>query len=70
MYENKYWTQEEIEKYLKELGEYNRNKEAKIDMHSHTQGSDGEDSPLMLLLRAHNMGLETISFTDHNSVKG
>lgn len=70
MNENKYWTQEMVENYLKELDEYNSKEEEKIDMHNHTQGSDGEDSPLMLLLRAHRMGLKTIAITDHNSVSG
>lgn len=49
-----------VEDYLKELDEYNSKEEEKIDMHNHTQGSDGEDSPLMLLLRAYRMGLKTI----------
>lgn len=67
---NQYWTQEMVENYLKELNKYNSKEEEKIDMHNHTQGSDGEDSPLMLLLRAHRMGIKTIAITDHNSVKG
>ena len=39
-------------------------------MHNHTKGSDGDDSPLRLLLRAHSMGLRTISITDHNTIDG
>ena len=70
MEEKKYWNQEEIDEYLMQLNEYNEKNEAKIDMHNHTTGSDGNDSPLMLLLRAHRLGLKTISITDHNSVGG
>ena len=70
MDENKYWTQEQIEEYLSNLKEYDEKDELNIDMHNHTTGSDGNDSPLMLLLRAHRMGLKTISITDHNSVSG
>ncbi len=65
-----YMTQEQIDNYLKELEEYDKKEELKVDMHNHTTGSDGEDSPLMLLLRAHRMGLNTISITDHNKLGG
>ena len=65
-----YMTQEQIDNYLKELEEYDEKEELKVDMHNHTTGSDGEDSPLMLLLRAHRMGLNTISITDHNKLGG
>ena len=47
MEEKKYWNQEEIDEYLMQLNEYNEKNEAKIDMHNHTTGSDGNDSPLM-----------------------
>lgn len=52
------------------LNEYNEKSETKVDMHNHTTGSDGNDSPLMLLLRAHRLGLKTISITDHNTIGG
>ena len=70
MKENKYWTQEQIDAYIKELEDYNSKEDLKIDLHNHTLGSDGSDSPLMLLLKAKKMGLDTISITDHNSIKG
>ena len=70
MEEKRYWAQDEIEEYLAKLDEDNRRPELKVDMHNHTTGSDGNDSPLMLLLRAHSMGLKTISITDHNTVGG
>ncbi len=41
-----------------------------IDMHNHTQGSDGKQLPLRLLLRASKANKNIISMTDHNSVKG
>lgn len=70
MEEKKYWNQEEIDEYLKKLSEYNEKNEVMVDMHNHTTGSDGNDSPLMLLLRAHRLGLKTISITDHNTTGG
>ena len=65
-----YMTQEQIDNYLKELEEYDKKEELKVDMHNHTKVSDGDDSPLMLLLRAHRMGLKTISITDHDKLGG
>lgn len=70
MKEKKPWTQDEIDKYLIKLNEYNEKSKMKVDMHNHTTGSDGNDSPLMLLLRAHRLGLKTISITDHNTIGG
>lgn len=70
MREKIYWSQEQIDEYLRNLEEYDNRENLKVDMHNHTTGSDGEDSPLMLLLRAHRMGLNTISITDHNKLDG
>ena len=70
MEEKKYWSQEKIDEYLMKLEEYNEREDVEIDMHNHTTGSDGNDSPLMLLLRAHRLGLKTISITDHNAIGG
>ena len=70
MDESRYWNQEQIEEYLIKLNEYNQKNDVKIDIHNHTTGSDGNDSPLMLLLRAHRLGLKTISITDHNTIGG
>ena len=41
-----------------------------VDMHNHTTGSDGKQSPLLFLLRASNRGKDTVSMSDHDSVKG
>lgn len=70
MSKKSYLTKEEIDNYLRQLSEYNERNELKVDMHNHTTGSDGNDSPLMLLLRAHRLGLRTISITDHNTIDG
>lgn len=40
------------------------------DLHNHTTGSDGKQSPLMFLLRAKNRGRKVVSITDHSSIKG
>lgn len=70
MEEKRYWNQEEIDDYIINLNKYNEENEAKVDMHNHTSSSDGDDSPLMLLLRAHRLGLKNISITDHNTIGG
>lgn len=41
-----------------------------IDLHIHTTHSDGTDTLEELLNKANTLGLESISITDHNSVKG
>lgn len=68
--ESRYWSQEQIDNYLKKLEEYDSQEELKVDMHNHTTGSDGRETPLLLLLRAYRMGLRTISITDHDKVGG
>lgn len=40
----------------------------KIDLHTHTTCSDGKQSPLQLLLKSINVGLEIVSISDHNSI--
>lgn len=40
----------------------------KIDLHTHTCISDGNQSPLRLLVRANKVGINILSITDHNSV--
>ena len=40
------------------------------DLHNHTTGSDGTQSPLMFLLRAFNRGYKIVSMSDHDSVDG
>lgn len=42
----------------------------KIDLHSHTHYSDGLLSPTELVQRAHNMQLDAIALTDHDTVAG
>lgn len=41
-----------------------------IDLHSHTHFSDGVLSPLELIERAHEMQVETLAITDHDTVDG
>lgn len=40
----------------------------KIDLHSHTWYSDGQLSPQELIMRAHNMQLDALAITDHDTV--
>ena len=40
----------------------------KIDLHSHTHYSDGQLSPVELLDRAHNMQVDVLAITDHDTV--
>lgn len=42
----------------------------KIDMHIHSDNSDGTKSPKQIVEMAKEIGLETISITDHNNHKG
>lgn len=40
----------------------------KIDLHTHTCVSDGNQSPLRTLVRAYKLGVDILSITDHNTV--
>ena len=42
----------------------------KIDLHSHTYYSDGHLSPKELIDRAHNMQVNVLAITDHDTVNG
>ncbi|MDU0355864.1 PHP domain-containing protein [Paraglaciecola aquimarina] len=42
----------------------------KIDLHSHTHYSDGKLSPKELIDRAHNMQVNVLAITDHDTVLG
>lgn len=42
----------------------------KIDLHSHTYFSDGQLSPTELIDRAHNMQVDVLAITDHDSIEG
>jgi len=42
----------------------------KIDLHSHTHYSDGHLSPKELIDRAHNMQVDVLAITDHDTVDG
>lgn len=42
----------------------------KIDLHSHTYYSDGQLSPKELIDRAHNMQVNVLAITDHDTVNG
>lgn len=48
----------------------NSKSQLKIDLHSHTLHSDGQLSPTELVQRAHNMQLDVLSITDHDSIDG
>ena len=41
-----------------------------VDLHTHTQASDGADSPTQLVLAARQAGLEVAGITDHDTVAG
>lgn len=41
-----------------------------IDLHLHTNASDGLDSPTELVHKANNLGLKAIAITDHDTVDG
>ena len=41
-----------------------------IDLHTHSNVSDGTDSPAQLINKAHSAGLEVIALTDHDSTAG
>ncbi|MBQ3356589.1 MAG: PHP domain-containing protein [Oscillospiraceae bacterium] len=42
----------------------------KIDLHLHSNVSDGTDSPVELLSRVKEAGIEVFSLTDHDAIKG
>ena len=63
----KYLTQEDIDSYLKTITHL---EDTTADLHNHTTGSDGTQSPLLMLLRASNRGKNIVSISDHDSVKG
>ena len=39
----------------------------RADLHSHTNCSDGSDSPIEVLQKAHKIGLNGLSITDHDT---
>lgn len=41
-----------------------------VDLHIHTNASDGKYTPAEIVLKAHNSGLEYIAITDHDSTDG
>lgn len=60
------WTEEQLKEYQRRMN----SEELGVDLHNHTTGSDGTQSPLMLLLRASNREKNIVSMSDHDSVKG
>ena len=48
----------------------NLHKTLKIDLHSHTKHSDGHLTPEELILRAHNMQVDVLAITDHDTLAG
>jgi predicted metal-dependent phosphoesterase TrpH len=43
---------------------------AMIDLHTHSNASDGSLSPVLLIREAARLGISTIALTDHDSIKG
>ena len=41
-----------------------------IDLHTHTTASDGSESPAQLVRLAHQLGLEALAITDHDTTVG
>ena len=41
-----------------------------IDLHAHTQASDGTDTPAQLIAAARDQGLRVVAITDHDSTSG
>ncbi|MDT3767304.1 PHP domain-containing protein [Gleimia hominis] len=41
-----------------------------IDLHAHTNISDGTDTPTQLMERAHAAGLDVVALTDHDTTRG
>jgi len=39
-----------------------------VDLHTHTNESDGTDSPIELVEKAHGLGLRTLAITDHDTL--
>lgn len=64
---NDFWSKVKAEQYIDTNEEL---KNTNMDLHMHTTALDGLDTPLKLLVRAYNRGINTISITDHNRVKG
>lgn len=64
---NNFWSNVRAKQYVATNEEL---KCTNMDLHMHSTGSDGLDSPLKLLVRAYNRGIRTISITDHNKVNG
>jgi 3',5'-nucleoside bisphosphate phosphatase len=48
----------------------NLQKQLKIDLHSHTVYSDGHLTPEELITRAHNMQIDVLAITDHDTTAG
>jgi len=55
---------------LKKPLDYNYHSDAKIDLHIHSDASDGTLSPPAILNMAVDLNLAAISITDHDTVKG
>ena len=42
----------------------------RIDLHTHSNRSDGTDSPAELVLAARDAGLDVVALTDHDTTRG
>lgn len=68
--DEKYLSNEEITKNLQKIDNNQKDNAIEGDLHNHTTGSDGTQTPLRFLLRSHNRGKNIVSISDHDSVKG
>lgn len=55
------------EKVLKTIGDIAKKKDAKVDLHTHSTGSDGIYQVNYLMWMASGMGLDALAVTDHNT---
>ena len=42
----------------------------RIDLHTHSNRSDGTDTPSQLVRKAHQVGLDVVALTDHDATRG
>ena len=52
------------------ISENSMEQEGKVDLHLHSNYSDGSDTPSELVQKAKSLGLEAIALTDHDTVEG
>ncbi|MFM5905578.1 MAG: PHP domain-containing protein [Micrococcales bacterium] len=55
---------------MSSINSFNVAADARIDLHAHTNRSDGTDSPAELVTNAHAAGLNWVAITDHDTTSG